>query len=1197
MLRQLIPLAIGTLLLGSATISAQTPIAAKTSTLVKPIPLPPGFSPDAACNEAGTITLGAFTGQSNDHSMTTPMDTIFLCLGDQIFIDHNGDYDLSGDPNNGTPAGVSYAFYNCKPTVGGMTLANVLSDPCLNAGGSPPPAQGIWLAQLSTPTEAQGDILFKNTGALQAFFNNNDPLLQWFAPITIDDWQTLKWENGGSCVDVSPQDAFQIVYLNGVDVSNITTGLGVGGCIGRFKAKGGYSEYIDLNTTGTSPYTLSFAGPAPVVPATKPSDIRHGGLDPVLMFSQPGTYTITVEDAKSCAKSFTMDMSGCNPADNVELVSASVNAQAGQTFCVPISVNNFTDIASLQGTITWCAQNFEFVSITAGALPNADVFYNQNDIANGNLGFAWFDPNGNPLTLPDGTTIFEICLKAIGAAGNCCPMTFTNSLSAIAAGDANFATIAVGVNEGTICIGQPALDAPVTVLSNCTSAGSFQVVVNSGQPNYMMTYKGLLNSTPVMVDFASTYTVSNLPPDTYTIHIEDANGLQKDTSIVIFSLSVNLAFTDVKCFGGSDGTATVTTSPADTYSYAWSPANVSMNAPILNNLPKGTYTVTVTHPASGCTAVASGSLNQPQAVAMTQLSTTDATCTGIADGKVSFNITGGNPGGYTIAFSPQSGLGTVTGANYSNMAIKSGHYDLTITDTKGCSKVTSFDIGAAKEYELSTITVTDVKCFGQNTGSVSATLSTNQGTPTLPVTFLWSPNTGTINNVGTTSTQSNLNAGVVSCTITDATGCGVVLDTVVKSPNLLTTMVTGFNPTCSGPLSGSANANNTAGGVLPYNFKWELNGNPVPNPNNLGTGTICVTVTDGNGCTATDCETLTIPQPPIINSVDSTKVSCWNSMNGQLTVNAIVGPPSTGTLSYKWAGSSSTTKTASNLACGPYTVTIKDEATGCTTVGTYTLACPPEIIFVDTIIVKPTCPKDDDGSVCVTMTGGTGTLTYQWQGFPTETTNCLNNKKAGTYNLTVKDANGCSVLGSFEIKDPVGISANFSNIKGTSCAGLTNCDGSVMVTASYPTGQAATFTYHWLEADVFGQNPTTLCPGINTVEITDNATGCFIQPSIVITAPPPILIPNNVPTQTSCFGACDGTANATATGGVAPLQYLWSDGQTTPIATGLCTGPIVVTVTDANGCQETLPFPNVPQPPAVSVLFDPNYVMNTPTNF
>ncbi len=1176
MLRPLILLAVGFLLATPPMLSAQTPMAAKAKFPVKPEAPKPGQSPDAACNEAGTFTLGAFTGQSNDHDLTTPQDIIFLCLGDQIFIDHNGDFDLSGDPDPATPPGVSYAFYNCKPTIGGMTLANIISDPCVNTTGGP--GLGIWINPPLTAAEAQGDQLFKNSGQLQAIFANPDPILQWFAPITVDDWQALAYEGGppaGPCVDASPQVAFPVVYLNEIKVDKINT-FGVGGCLGRFRAKGGYSEYADLNSATKSVYTLSFSGPGTVTIDTKLTDIRHGGLDPELMFDTPGMYNITVEDAKSCGKTFTMDMTGCDPSNNITLITPNKTLQVGETLCIPITANNFKNAINLQGTLNWCAQNFQFVSVSDGVLPSADVFYNQSDIANGNLGFAWFDQNGNPYTFPDGDTLFSLCLKAIGPVGECCKLGFTNSLSKIQAGDQNFSQYAINLDEGNICIGQPNLLADVTILSNCTSAGSFQVVVNSGTPNYMMTYDG--GSGPVMVDFASTYTVSNLTPGTYQIHIEDANGVSKDTSITIYSLAVNLSFTDVTCFGGTDGTATVQVTPAGTYDYAWSPA--APNVPMLTGLKKGSYSVVVTHPASGCTAQASGSLNGPAAIQKTGLTKTDATCTGVANGTVTFNVTGGNPGGYTISF--DNGLGTSSTVPYVNNAIAAGVYHMTITDSKGCSKIDSIEIFATKEYELA-IAKTDVACNGQNTGAISATLTTNPGTPTAPLNFVWSK--GTISTTGATSTSSGLTAGPIFCTVTDATGCGVVLkDTIHEPAAKLVAAITKTDPTCAGPNSGSGNANGTTGGTLPYAFKWDFNGTLIPNPNNLGPGTLCVTVTDGNGCTATDCKTLTIPALPTITKVDSVSLNCWNSTNGSLKVTALPAVPNN-TLSYAWSCSTSTTSAASGLSCGPCNVTVTEDQTGCKTTATYTLGCPPELKLVDTTITSPSCPTEDDGSVCVVVGGGTPNYPYTWQGFPTATTDCLTAKTAGTYNLTVKDAKGCSILASFVIKDPQGIQATFTGLKGTSCAGTTNCDGAVMVAASYPNGTPATFTYHWKEANIFGQNPTTLCAGVNTVEITDNATGCKIEQSVTITAPPPLVL-TVLPLPTSCNGTCDGSAIATVSGGTPQYTITWSNGQTGPNATNLCAGPVVVSVTDSKGCETNL-NPIVPEPAPVSVGFDP----------
>lgn len=143
-------------------------------------------------------------------------------------------------------------------------------------------------------------------------------------------------------------------------------------------------------------------------------------------------------------------------------------------------------------------------------------------------------------------------------------------------------------------------------------------------------------------------------------------------------------------------------------------------------LSKGTYFVTVTHPASGCTA-ASGSLNAPNPINKSMVSTTDATCTGIANGKMSFNIIGGNPKGRT-----RSRLRRRTPTFRSPTAItipqSSGNYVFTITDSKGCTKVDSIEIFAQKEYDLATV-VTNVKCFGDNTGSITTTLSTSNETP------------------------------------------------------------------------------------------------------------------------------------------------------------------------------------------------------------------------------------------------------------------------------------------------------------------------------------------------------------------------------------------------------------------------------------------------------------------------------------
>ncbi|MEY3249804.1 MAG: hypothetical protein RL742_1847, partial [Bacteroidota bacterium] len=150
-------------------IEAQVP-----QNITLPQPVKPAFAPsnpDFPCNNAGTFTLGAFTGQSND----TDLDTIYLCFNDQIAIDHNGDAVLTGDPNPATPPGIGWAFFECPPSIPGDNLQTILSDPCILPGA----VNGIWVAT----GNPQGDITFTNNGNLQTAFNAGQPLMLHFAPI------------------------------------------------------------------------------------------------------------------------------------------------------------------------------------------------------------------------------------------------------------------------------------------------------------------------------------------------------------------------------------------------------------------------------------------------------------------------------------------------------------------------------------------------------------------------------------------------------------------------------------------------------------------------------------------------------------------------------------------------------------------------------------------------------------------------------------------------------------------------------------------------------------------------------------------------------------------------------------------------------------------------------------------------------
>ena len=108
-------------------------------------------------NSAGTIQgFSPRNAQTNDLSG----DTLYLCLGDTIVVNHAGDENLEGDPNKATPGGIAYAFYTARPTVDGPDLASIQADPSLLK--TPPPPNGIWVYK--GPSNS-GDALFFNGGA------------------------------------------------------------------------------------------------------------------------------------------------------------------------------------------------------------------------------------------------------------------------------------------------------------------------------------------------------------------------------------------------------------------------------------------------------------------------------------------------------------------------------------------------------------------------------------------------------------------------------------------------------------------------------------------------------------------------------------------------------------------------------------------------------------------------------------------------------------------------------------------------------------------------------------------------------------------------------------------------------------------------------------------------------------------------
>ncbi|MGL5890659.1 MAG: T9SS type A sorting domain-containing protein, partial [Bacteroidia bacterium] len=236
------------------------------------------------------------------------------------------------------------------------------------------------------------------------------------------------------------------------------------------------------------------------------------------------------------------------------------------------------------------------------------------------------------------------------------------------------------------------------------------------------------------------------------------------------------------------------------------------------------------------------------------------------------------------------------------------------------------------------------------------------------------------------------------------------------------------NVSCSGGSNGAATVNVT-GGTPGYTYSWAPSGGTAATAGGLTAATYTCTITDANNCTST--QTVSVTQPAaILSSLSSgSNISCFNANDGSASVIASGG---TGTLSYSWTPSGGNAAAASGLSAGIYTCTISDQ-NGCTATQTTTIIEPDELMTSLLSQTIPTCFGGNDGSITLNTTGGTGTIAYTWTPFGGNNATA-NNLTAGTYTVTVNDANNCQITETLTLTQPGAIASSQTV---TLCAGQT----------------------------------------------------------------------------------------------------------------------------------------------------------------
>jgi len=964
--------------------------------------------------------------------------------------------------------------------------------------------------------------------------------------------------DGAGCVETA---SYVVPSGNGFDINLVS--------IDNASCGGAEDGAIDIELDGAVlPVTVEWSPTTPTIITEDLSGVPAG------------TYTVTVVDGAGCNETATYTI------DNDGGISAAVQ-----------NVMNVSCEGSMDGSISLDILN-----------------------ASANLSFNWSRPEAtgqNPIGLPAATYAVTITDEDSGCTdvitdiviGNPAPITFTSVVDDASCNGADDATITINAAGGNggfsytwshdamltgniatglapgayivmitdsrgcnittegIVAGEPTaiiVTGNVTSISGTGNNGAITVMATGGSGTYT-DYDWTSPNGPL-----SGQTISGLDEGTYVVTVTDDTDCTGTATFTVNAAdapnpSLN-SVTNVTCFDGNDGTITIDVNGGtQPYTFNWVPTATGQNP---TGLSAGTYSVTVTDNNGVSGILSSIVVGQPEEFDYDLMDLISVSCPGFMDGEISINPTGGNGEPYTVDW----GFAAADPLNLTGLA--AGNYIPTITDGAGCT--VEGDNVIVQEPMAITITeeLTDPSCInGGDSGSIVLTVT--GGTQGAGYTYSWDGPEG-VGSYPSTPQLTNIGPGNYFVTVTDSRGC-----TAVDGPYTLTDPGAIFiqldsvrHVRCAGIAEGGifVTTSGGAGNLMPV---WKNGqGDTINTGFDLigligGNYTLCVT--DAAGCSETlGPVTVDEPQPITIDDIEIENAST-SADDGEIRLIGVDG--GTPAYTFNWQGPNGVTQTTnsiptiSSIVPGEWRVTIVD-ANGCTEVITDIIVLGS--LNVTVIVQNPTCGGDNDGSIETTINAGTPPFEYEWStadgsGLIQFAPNQIA-LTAGTYTLTVEDANNVIVVYEYILTDPAPIVVDFTvtDQTGADCNGFVN---------STVTGGTPTYTYSWNNGattpDLFD-----VCKGEYEVTIVD-VNGCVaIPPSVFVTAGPLDFASING-SGFACNAATGGTGtiDAEVFGGCEPYTFTLSGAGTDEMMsndgfatfTNLGPGMYTVTVTDVAG--------------------------------
>lgn len=505
----------------------------------------------------------------------------------------------------------------------------------------------------------------------------------------------------------------------------------------------------------------------------------------------------------------------------------------------------------------------------------------------------------------------------------------------------------------------------------------------------------------------------------------------------------------------------------------------------------------------------------------------------------------------TIIANVTGGAGTIdyqwnTGAITNSISVTAGNFCVNVEDTLGCYATSCSNVVAPDPMTIS-LSSTD------ETGSNDGTTTANVTGGTAPYDYSWNSAP-----TQTTQTATGLSTGMYTVIVTDDHGCTISSSVIVNNAfcSGLQASATSQNISCFGDNNGMGVvvAN---GGTPNYSYAWQ---SPLSGTNDtitgLSAGTYLVLVTDQNGCT--DAATITVIEPlQMVNVMNHSDVTVAAGTDGTATANLSGGVmPYT----YFWE-TSEITSSISNLPSGTYTLSVSD-GNNCKLLDSVLINEPNCTDFIIGVSSTPvSCNTASDGDASVVVLNGDAPFTYSWSNGGSGTS--ITGLTAGIYVINVEDAIGCNTFQSINITAPSSLSATLAATQPL-CNG--GSDGNIELIVS---GGTYPYSFNWSNGaqseDLFG-----IVPGNYSVTVTDD-NGCTVSQNTSIAYPSSMTSSVSL-TNVTCHDGNDGAINLTASGGTGVISYLWSNGETTQDISGLSSGLYSVTISDQNGCSNTVPI-------------------------